>query len=287
VKQVTIISGKGGTGKTTVTGAFAALASNLVLADCDVDAADLHLIIKPTIRKKEVFHGLSVASVDLEKCTGCLRCVNSCVFDAISEDISIQYSSCEGCGVCHYVCPVDAISMKKRDSGEIYTSDTRFGPMIHARLYTAEEASGKLVTMVRNKAEELALSEKKDLVLIDGPPGIGCPVISAITGVDLVVIVTEPTFSGIHDLKRVGQVAKHFGIPSSVIINKSDINKEMTNEIISYCKDVRIPLIGTIPYDKTVTAAMIAEKTIPEFYKESVVDHITHCWNGLLALLDQ
>lgn len=287
MKQVTIISGKGGTGKTTVTGAFAALASNLVLADCDVDAADLHLIVNPTIRKKEVFHGLSVASIDPEKCNGCLRCVNSCVFDAISDDIKIKYSSCEGCGVCHYVCPVDAISMKLRDSGEIYTSDTRFGPMIHARLYTAEEASGKLVTMVRGKAEELALLEKKDLVLIDGPPGIGCPVISAITGVDLVVIVTEPTFSGIHDLKRVEQVAKHFGIPASVIINKSDINQGMTQEIISYCENAQIPLIGTIPYDETVTRAMIDEKTIPEYHQGSIVDDIKYCWNELMALLHQ
>ena len=287
MKQITIISGKGGTGKTTVTGAFAALASNLVLADGDVDAADLHLIIKPSVQKIEVFHGLSIASIDINRCTHCMRCVNSCVFDAISDDITIQYSACEGCGVCRYVCPVDAISMVQRNSGEIYESDTRFGPMIHARLYTAEEASGKLVTIVRKKAEELALSEQKDLVLIDGPPGIGCPVISAITGVDLVVIVSEPTFSGIHDLKRVEEVANHFGIPRSVIINKSDINKEKTQEIISYCKDHQIPVLGTIPYDETVIKAMISEQTIPEFNHGIIVDAIRQCWNELNTLLHQ
>jgi MinD superfamily P-loop ATPase len=216
-----------------------------------------------------------------------MKCVQSCVFDAISDDIAIFYASCEGCGVCKYVCPVDAITMVQRNSGEIYESTTRFGPMIHARLYTAEEASGKLVTMVRKKAEDLALSKDKDLVLIDGPPGIGCPVISAITGVDLVVIVTEPTYSGIHDLKRVEEVANHFGISSSVIINKSDINNQKTQEIISYCKHHQIPVLGTIPYHEKVTKAMIAEQTIPEFDKGCIFDAISTCWNNLNTVLDQ
>lgn len=285
MKQVTIISGKGGTGKTTITAAFAALAEKAVLADCDVDAADLHLILKPEVKKTIGFHGLPVAKIDEEMCTQCKKCISFCQFDAISEDISIIYESCEGCGVCEFVCPVDAISMKQRDSGLLFESESRFGPMIHARLNTAEESSGKLVTEVRNHAEIVAEQKEKDVVLIDGPPGVGCPVISSITGVDLVVVVTEPTFSGIHDLKRVINLAEYFDIPQAVIVNKKDINPRKTDEIKRFCKDSEIPLLGVIPYDTLVTKAMIEEKAIPEYDKGNVTRAVRFSWNALTELL--
>ncbi|HMA84058.1 MAG TPA: ATP-binding protein [Candidatus Thermoplasmatota archaeon] len=286
MKQVTIISGKGGTGKTTITAAFAALASNAVLADCDVDAADLHLILKPVVKKTVGFHGLEVATIDEEKCIKCMDCVNHCQFDAITEDIKIKYESCEGCGVCELVCPVNAATMIQRDSGLLFESETRFGPMVHARLNTAEESSGKLVTEVRHHAEDVARKRDKDVVLIDGPPGVGCPVISAITGVDLVVIVTEPTFSGIHDLKRVIDVANHFEIPQAIIINKKDINPKKTSEIKSFCENHDIPLLGSIPYDTLVTKAMIEEKAIPEYDKGKVTSSIIESWTALRNVLN-
>jgi len=285
MKQVTIISGKGGTGKTSITAAFASLAKDVVLADCDVDAADLHLLTAPMVNKTSQFHGLSIAKIDDTLCTRCRKCVSSCVFNAISDDIEIIDSSCEGCGVCEYVCPVDAIDMVPRDSGVVYESITRFGPMVHARLNTAEEASGKLVTEVRKRAEEIARNERRSLVLIDGPPGIGCPVISAITAVDLVVVVTEPTFSGIHDMKRVLAVARHFGIPQAVIINKRDINPEKSEEILSYCQTQDISVLGGISYDLNFTKAMIAEKTIIEGDDSIVTSEVKSCWENLVSVL--
>ncbi|MBS3778042.1 MAG: ATP-binding protein [Candidatus Thermoplasmatota archaeon] len=285
MKQVTIISGKGGTGKTTLTAAFAALARNAVLADCDVDAADLHLILKPVVKKTVGFHGLPVAKIDEEKCIKCMECVSHCQFEAISENVTVKYEACEGCGVCELVCPEDAVSMMQRDSGLLYESETRFGPMVHARLNTAEESSGKLVTEVRQHAESVAKQKEKDVVLIDGPPGVGCPVISAITGVDLVVVVTEPTFSGIHDLQRVIDVANHFEIPQAVIINKKDINPKKTEEIELFCKTHQIPLLGSIPYDTLVTKAMIEEKAIPEFDNGLVTSAVNKSWVALADLL--
>lgn len=269
MRQLTVISGKGGTGKTSITGAFASLAKNAVLADCDVDAADLHLILKPDINTTRGFHGLELASVDIDKCTKCGKCYEHCRFGAIDKEINIHKESCEGCGVCEYVCPVDAIKMVERDSGFIYISNTRFGPMSHAMLKTAEEASGKLVTIVRENASEIADKKKKDLILIDGPPGIGCPVISSISGVDLVLIVTEPTLSAIHDLERILGVADHFNIPAAVCINKYDINKDNTEKIQKYCDNNNIPVVGKVAYDEIVTDAMIKEKTIIEYSADS------------------
>ena len=281
MKQLTIISGKGGTGKTSIAAAFASLAKNAVFADCDVDAADLHLILKPEIKKTMSFHGLKIASINKELCTGCKKCFDHCKFNAIDEDINITKESCEGCGVCEYVCPVDAIQMVDRDSGFSYISDTRFGPMAHAMLKTAEEASGKLVTVVRNNAKKLAEENKKDLVVIDGPPGIGCPVISSISGVDLVLVVTEPTLSAIHDLERILGVAYHFQIPAIVCINKYDINLDNTKKIEHYCKSNSIEIVGKLPYDNIVTEAMIHEKTIVEYSKEDFSDTIIDMWNKI------
>ncbi len=285
MKQLTIISGKGGTGKTSITAAFASLAKNAVLADCDVDAADLHLILKPKIKKTIGFHGLNIAHIDKDRCIDCKKCYESCKFDAIDEEINLIKESCEGCGVCEYVCPVDAITMKERDSGFAYISDTRFGPMAHAMLKTAEEASGKLVTVVRNNAKTLAEKKKKDLVIIDGPPGIGCPVIASLTGVDLVLIVTEPTLSAIHDLERILGVAHHFNIPAIVCINKYDINKDNAEKIENYCKSNNIDVVGKLPYDNIVTDAMIHEQNVIEFSDGDLADRIVEMWDKITERL--
>jgi MinD superfamily P-loop ATPase len=279
---LTIISGKGGTGKTTIAAAFASIADSAVFADCDVDAADLHLILKPNIKNTFDFHGLKIASIDKEKCTKCNRCFESCEFDAISEDIFIIKESCEGCKVCEFVCPTDAIKMIDRDSGFSYISDTRFGPMAHAMLKTAEEASGKLVTVVRENAKKLAIENNKNLIIIDGPPGIGCPVISSITGVDLVLIVTEPTLSAIHDLERIFDVSNHFKIPAVVCINKFDINLDNAKKIEKYCKNKKIEIVGKLPYDNIVTESMIHEKTIIEYSKSEISGEIMNMWNKIL-----
>jgi len=286
MKQITVISGKGGTGKTSVTAAFASLADNAVLADCDVDAADLHLILKPEIKKTMGFHGLKIASIDKEKCTDCKKCYKHCRFNAIDEEINIIKESCEGCGVCEYVCPVDAIKMVDRDSGFAYISDTRFGPMAHAMLKTAEEASGKLVTVVRENAKKIAEEKNKNLIIIDGPPGIGCPVISSISGVDLVLVVTEPTLSAIHDLERILGVAHHFNIPAVVCINKYDINKDNTEKIEQYCKNNDIQVVGKLPYDTVVTEAMVHEKNVIEFSKGVFSDKISDMWDNIQRRLD-
>jgi len=285
MKQLTVISGKGGTGKTSITAAFASLADNAVLADCDVDAADLHLILKPEIKKTMGFHGLKVAFIDKERCIDCKKCHESCRFDAIDEEINLIKESCEGCGVCEFVCPVDAIHMVDRDSGFAYISVTRFGPMSHAVLKTAEEASGKLVTMVRNNAKTLAEDKNKDLIIIDGPPGIGCPVIASMTGVDLVLIVTEPTLSAIHDLERILGVARHFKIPAVVCVNKYDINLDNTRKIGQYCKNNGIEVVGKLPYDNIVTEAMIHEKNVIEFSDGVFSDLIIEMWNRIRGRL--
>ena len=284
MKQLTIISGKGGTGKTSLTAAFAFLA-DAVLADCDVDASDLHLILKPDVKKKEIFYGMELASVDKSKCIDCKKCYESCKFRAIDEDINIIRESCEGCGVCEYVCPTDAIEMIKRDSGYSYISETRFGPMSHAMLMTAEEASGELVAVVRENAKKLAKEHGKELIIIDGPPGIGCPVISSITGVDLVLIVTEPTLSAIHDLERILEVAAHFDVSATVCINKYDINEEKTADIEKYCNDMGITIVGKLPYDTVFTDAMIHERSVVEFSDGKISEEIKAMWDRIEDML--
>jgi len=280
MKQITVISGKGGTGKTSITAAFASTAENSIFADCDVDAADLHLILKPEIKKTMGFHGLKLASIDNDKCIECKKCVENCKFDAIDERIIVKKSACEGCGVCEYICPVDAITLIDRESGFAYISETRFGPMSHAVLKTAEEASGKLVTVVRENAKKIAEEKNKDIIIIDGPPGIGCPVISSISGVDLVLVVTEPTLSAIHDLERIIGVAAHFKIPSMVCINKYDINIENAHRIEKYCKENNVEIVGKIPYDTDITQAMIQEKNIIEYKEDNETSkRIKEMWN--------
>jgi len=280
VKQLTVISGKGGTGKTSIVGAFASLAENMVLADCDVDAADLHLLLNPKVQVREEFKALEIAKINEEKCSECGRCMEKCRFNAI-RDYTIDSLSCEGCGVCEFVCPENAISMNQKVAGESYISKTRYGPLCHARLYPGEEASGKLVTVVRNNAKKIAEEEKLDLIIIDGSPGIGCPVIASIGGVDLVLVVTEPTMSGLHDLDRILAVTKHFKLPATVCINKYDINLDKAKEIEEYSNDQGVTVIGKIPYDISFTKAMIERKPIIQYIKEGVSETIKDVWHEI------
>ena len=285
MKQLTIISGKGGTGKTSVTAAFTTLSESHVIADCDVDAADLHLILDPTIKKREDFFGGKLAVIDGGKCQHCDECMNVCRFNAI-RDYSVDPISCEGCGVCVQACPEGAISLEQHRSGQWFISDTRCGPMIHAQLDIGEDNSGKLVSMVRQQARLTAESAGKQYVLIDGPPGIGCPVIAAITGVDLVLAVTEPTLSGIHDLKRVAGVASHFSIPVVVCINKYDINPDNSRHIEEYCANNGLEVLGKIPYDQCVTKAMVNKKSIIEYPCGEVTKEAKHLWTRVREKLD-
>ncbi len=278
VRELTIISGKGGCGKTTIASSFAALAKEHVIADADVDAADMHILLQPEIRKSEVFHGLNIAQKNDDLCIDCGKCYENCRYGAFDPDNTLHPEKCEGCAVCELVCPVDAIKMVERQAGEAFISDTRFGPLVHAKLHAGEEASGKLVALVRQRAREVAEKEGKDLILIDGPPGTGCTVIAAMTGVNLVLVIFEPTLSGIHDAKRIIEVAKHFRIPAIACINKYDINMKNTEDILDYCKEEGIEVVGKIPYDDTATDAMMAEKTVVEYTDGPLAKTIKEIW---------
>lgn len=280
-KQLLIISGKGGTGKTVITGAIAALARNKVLADCDVDAADLHLLLDPVIESRQEFRSGSTAVRDPDLCTRCGECLDACRFDAIGQDFTIDPISCEGCAFCSLRCPAGAITMEENISGEWFVSETRFGPLVHARLGIAEENSGKLVALVRTQAKKLAEESGSDWVIIDGPPGIGCPVIASLSGIDCALVVTEPTISGLHDAERVIQVAGHFGVDVRILVNKYDLNPDMTRKIEKYGKESDIEIIGKIPFDKSVVKAMVQGKTIMEFNGRRMKDEITAIWGKL------
>ena len=264
MKQVTVLSGKGGTGKTTITASFVALSENTVSADCDVDASNLHLLLDPEIKEVIEFKGLNVAEIDREKCTKCGRCIELCRFNAIT-DYSVDPIRCEGCKVCVVNCPAGAIEFNERVCGNAYISETKYGPMSHARLTPGMENSGKLVTLVRQNASKLAGEQEKDMVLIDGSPGIGCPVIASLANVEYAVIVVEPTLSGIHDLKRVLELVYHFNVKPLVIINKYDINRENTTALEYYCKENNITLLGKIPFDSLVTDSMVMGKPVVEY----------------------
>ncbi|MBN1761557.1 MAG: 4Fe-4S binding protein [Methanomicrobia archaeon] len=285
MKQLTVISGKGGTGKTTLVGSFAVLAENKVIADCDVDAPDLHLLLHPEMVTKQEFKGLKVAVMDKSLCSECGTCAETCRFNAIDVTEEATYTvnpaRCEGCGACVFTCPQEALSLQERVSGYTYVSTTKYGPMVHAQLNIAEEASGKLVTVVRELAREIAEREGSDLILIDGAPGIGCPVIASLTGVDLALIVTEPTMSGLHDLKRILDVVAHFGVKPTVCINKYDINEENSTRITEFCRQRGVEIVGNIPYDPVVTEAMVAGMPVVEFSEGVVSNAIRDIWERI------
>jgi len=283
MKKITVISGKGGTGKTTVVANLSYLFNDLVLADFDVDAPNLHLLLNPENRDAEVFKSNKLAVKDQSKCTDCGICYDVCRFNAVdSISYDIDSYKCEGCGVCVAMCPEDALTLKLLDTGEIYNSTTRFGPMVHASLKIGSDNSGKLVSEVREKAAQKAEKLNKDLVLIDGSPGIGCPVISSITGVDLVLFVTEPSKSGFSDLKRVAQVIKHFNIPALAVINKYDINEKISKEIENYLKEEEIELVGKISFSSDIVDSLRnAELIVEKDQNNNVSREIKFIWKKI------
>jgi MinD superfamily P-loop ATPase len=288
MKEIVIISGKGGTGKTSIVASLAALSQNAVIADCDVDAADLHLILHPDIQSTESFSGGKLAEIIPEQCATCGTCRNVCRFDAISETIVdgvlqnvVDPLSCEGCGVCVAMCPMEAIAFESHENGQLFVSATEYGPMVHARLGFAEENSGKLVSLVRNRAKNIAEKNGRDLILVDGSPGVGCPVIASITGAQAVLIVTEPTISGVHDMERVVQLAAHFQIPTYVCINKYDINPQVAQQIENRIQSAGIPLLGQIRYDTVFTDAQIHAVPVVSYSNSGVTGEIKAIWSAL------
>ncbi|MBU2466815.1 MAG: ATP-binding protein, partial [Bacteroidetes bacterium] len=267
--EVVVLSGKGGTGKTSVTASFSVLAAgNTIIADCDVDAANMHLLMDPKTQQQEAFYSGELAELDLASCISCGKCKESCHIDAISvikDTYRINAFRCEGCGYCALICPTEAISMKARRSGDFFLSIARTGdPMAHARLDPGADNSGKLVAKVKTEAKKLAERYQRDFILVDGAPGIGCPVVSSLAGANYVALVTEPSASGLHDLKRLVEVLQKFRLKAGCIINKADLQPEQAEQIKAYCNEKNIDLLGSLPYDPAFTEAMIQGKTVVE-----------------------
>lgn len=284
MKELVIISGKGGTGKTSLSAAFASLAKSAVIADCDVDAADLHLVLSPEIMNSGMFESGKLASIDESKCVSCGKCSELCRFDAVKNNggvFSIEETSCEGCGVCTHFCPAGAVIFEDRKCGEWYISKSRFGTVSHAKLFAGAENSGKLVSLVRKNAKEKAVEEKKDLIITDGPPGIGCPVIASITGANTVLIVTEPTLSGEHDLERIASLVKHFRMPFSVCVNRFDVNEEITSRIEKKTLELGGTVAGRIPYNKIFTQSQIRSLTVTESGCSEIETIIKSIWENI------
>ncbi len=291
-RELVVISGKGGTGKTSLTASFAFLAKKTTISDCDVDAADLHLLLQPEIEERGLFSGGVLAEIERDKCTGCGRCYEECRFNAIVKEegekpsFRVDPLACEGCGVCRLVCPVGAVKVEEAVNGEWFVSRTRLGqPMTHACLGVAEENSGRLVTLIREKAANIASRDPEGRILIDGSPGTGCPVIASLTGAFYALIVTEPTVSGVHDLGRILDVTRHFGVPAGVVINKADLNREMAGRIKKTAGEYGAELIGEIPYDTVVTKAQMKGLSVVEYAEGPVTDSIRKIWGVILSYL--
>jgi len=291
MKQLVILSGKGGTGKTTVAASLAHLASqelSIVLADADVDAANLELVLDPTKQEEHDFMGGQIAIIDPEKCTACGICADVCRFDAVipgDETYRIDALACEGCAACFYQCPEEAIRMEEQHAGKWFRSDTRFGPLFHAHLFAGQENSGKLVTLVKQQGRLLAMDTDGELLLVDGPPGIGCPVISASAGADMALHVVEPTVSGVHDLERILGTTDHFGVPSLVAINKADLNVARADEIAAFCAERGVEVAGRIPYDTIVTEAMVQGRPVTDYTDGPVAEAVRQVWKGIKRYL--
>ena len=287
MRQIVILSGKGGTGKTTVTAALAHLASRelrTVLVDADVDAANLELVLDPLQREEQDFVAGKLALIDPARCTACGRCAEVCRFEAILTNdalYEVDGLACEGCAACYYQCPAEAVRMEEQHAGRWFRSDTRFGPLFHAHLFAGRENSGKLVTLVKQRARLLALDLGADLLLVDGPPGIGCPVIAACAGADLALHVAEPTVSGVHDLERIMATTDHFGVPSLVVVNKADLNVARTEEIAAFCLERGVDLVGTIPYDTIVTEAMVHGRPATDYKDGALKAAFVELWQRI------
>jgi MinD superfamily P-loop ATPase len=288
MKEIVIISGKGGTGKTTITGGLAALMKNKVIADCDVDAADLHLILAPKVIETHGFTAGVRPVIDEKKCTACGACAGLCRFDAIEiQDIAkIDGFSCEGCGVCAWFCPEEAISLKENLCGEWFVSETCYGPLVHAQIGIGEENSGKLVSIVKRKARQIAGDIHADFVLVDGPPGVGCPVIASLSNAYAVLIVTEPTLSGLHDLERVIDLARHFKLSSYVCINKWDINAGIAAQLEEMCSERDASVISRIPFDPAATKSLVAARPVVGYDNGPMAGEIKRLLDVLLTRLN-
>ncbi|HPU77476.1 MAG TPA: ATP-binding protein [Thermosynergistes sp.] len=280
MNEIVIISGKGGTGKTSIAASFAAIGESKVLADCDVDASDLHLVLFPTVVDKGEFWSGKKARIEEEKCNECGLCQELCRFNAI-KNFKVDHLSCEGCGFCFHACPAGAIVMEDVLSGHWFVSETRYGPLVHARLIPGEENSGKLVALVRQKAKALAEEKALKYIITDGPPGIGCPVISSLSGAAMALLVAEPTMSGVSDLERAVGVCNHFGIPAAVCINKYDLNEEIGREIERYCSQRGIELIGKLPFDEAFVEAISKGVPVVEYSKGSIRNEIERIWETI------
>jgi len=287
MKQILVISGKGGTGKTVVAAALASLAQKAIFADCDVDAANLYLILNPEVKKKYEFRSGKTAVINEDSCSACGLCQELCRFDAIEKNKTtdkfiIDPISCEGCGFCALACPQGAIEMQENLSGHWFVSSTRFGPLVHAKLGVAEENSGKLVSTVKQKAKELGNQNNSDWIIIDGSPGIGCPVIASLSDTDCALIIIEPTVSGVHDAQRVIKVADHFKVPVKIVINKFDLNNDITREIEKFATENNIEVIGKIPFDKKVVESVVQGKTIIEYAPNGVGRLFSEIWEKIM-----
>jgi MinD superfamily P-loop ATPase len=287
MKEIVVISGKGGTGKTSVTAALAYLAQDdVIVADCDVDAADMHLLLKPENSIRADFFSGVLAQIASDKCIGCGKCAEICRWEAIAktnEKYQVQALDCEGCGYCARICPTSAIEMEEQNVGQWMISEIKSkSKMVHARLGIGAENSGKLVAKVKNEAKKIAAQEQKPFVLVDGSPGVGCPVVSSLSGADLVILVTEPSVAGIHDLKRVYQLVEKFGIPAVCIINKYDINRQKTEELYAFLQQKELALLAEIPYDENFTQAMTLGKTILEHDPDGIGAIIRASWEKII-----